>query len=310
VRSIPLLAILLAGVIHLLVAPEHYNHSMVHGIFFAGVGLAEIGWALALWRRPTAGLFRLGVALAGGLVILWTLTRILPAPFGHGPEAVNISGLVCKASELLGLVTLAMLALQGRLSGVEGRAAPRLVGEMLALPVIVGLALFGAGHAAAMVLPAEWAHTLGAEEHVHEPGTEEHVHATESAPTSQGRIVKADHLQIEGVWARPAPAGGTTAVYLTIVNTGEHADALIAVQSEAAEAAELHETRMEGDVMRMRPVARLAVPAGGRVEIKPGGYHIMLTRLKHPLVAGEHVPVVLQFEQSGQVVVEADVGAP
>jgi hypothetical protein len=260
-RSIPLLAILLAGVIHLLIAPEHYNHSPVHGIFFVGVGLVEIGWALAFWRRPSVGFFRIGVALAGGLVILWTLTRILPAPFGHGPEPVNASGLVCKASELLGLVTLAMLALQGQLSGGESRAAPRLVGEMLALPVIVGLVLLDGGHAAAMVLPAEWAHAPGAEEHVHAPGTQEHVHATEPAPTS-GKVVKADHLQMESIWARPAPAGGTTAVYLTIVNTGDHADTLIAVQSEAAERVELHETRMEGDVMQMRPIARLEVPAG------------------------------------------------
>jgi len=308
-RSIPLLAILLAGVIHLLIAPEHYNHSPVHGIFFVGVGLVEIGWALAFWRRPSVGLFRIGVALAGGLVILWALTRILPAPFGHGPEPVNASGLVCKASELLGLVTLAMLALPGRLSGGESRAAPRLVGEMLALPVIVGLVLLGGGHAAAMVLPAEWAHAPGAEEHVHAPGTQEHVHATEPAPTS-GKVVKADHLQMESIWARPAPAGGTTAVYLTIVNTGDHADTLIAVQSEAAERVELHETRMEGDVMQMRPIARLEVPAGGRVELKPGGYHIMLVNLKRGLTAGEPIHIHLKFEHSGEVAVEADVRAP
>jgi copper(I)-binding protein len=117
-------------------------------------------------------------------------------------------------------------------------------------------------------------------------------------------------LQIEGAWARPAQAGDATAVYLTIVNTGDTADALVAVHFDGAEMAGIHETRMEGDVMQMRPVASLEIPAGGTVELKPGGYHIMLTNLKHDLTAGEHATLTLEFEHSGQVAIEAEVVAP
>jgi len=63
-------------------------------------------------------------------------------------------------------------------------------------------------------------------------------------------------------------------------------------------------------VMQMRPIARLAVPAGGRVELKPGGYHIMLINLKRGLAAGEQIHIHLKFEHSGEVAVEADVRAP
>ena len=70
--------------------------------------------------------------------------------------------------------------------------------------------------------------------------------------------------------------GGTGAVYATIANTGKEADALVSASSDAAQTVELHEVKNEGGVMKMRPVQKIAVPAGGKIEMKPGGYHVML----------------------------------
>ncbi len=72
---------------------------------------------------------------------------------------------------------------------------------------------------------------------------------------------------------------------------------LVEVSSPIAGVVELHEMAMDKDVMRMRPVkAGLALPAGQAVELKPGGYHVMLMDLKGPVKAGDVVPVTLVFE--------------
>lgn len=171
-RYISMAAIALAGLIHLGLAPEHYAHAPAHGIFFVVAGIMEISWALAFWYRPTQVLYRIGLALVGGMVVLWAITRVLPAPFGHGPEAINVSGLACKGSELIGIIALVMLALQGQLIGVARPSVSHVGGEALALALIVGFASFGIGHAMAPLLPA-----LGPqEEDVHE----EHVHSHEA----------------------------------------------------------------------------------------------------------------------------------
>jgi copper(I)-binding protein len=72
---------------------------------------------------------------------------------------------------------------------------------------------------------------------------------------------------------------------------------LVGVSSPVAGVAEVHEMAMEGNVMKMRALADgLALPAGQTVELKPGGYHVMLMDLKQPLEAGSTVPVTLVFE--------------
>jgi protein SCO1/2 len=130
------------------------------------------------------------------------------------------------------------------------------------------------------------------------------------ASTSQDESANGSRLQISGAWARPAHAGGTSGAYLTIVNAGAQADALVGAQSPLAESAEVHETRMAGAVMQMQPVVRVEVSAGGQLELKPGGYHIMLMGLKRALAVGDRVPIILQFERGGAVQIEATVNAP
>ena len=101
--------------------------------------------------------------------------------------------------------------------------------------------------------------------------------------------------------------GGTGAVYATVSNSGAEADALVSASSDAAQTVELHEVISESGVMKMRPVPKIAVPAGGKIEMKPGGYHVMLLGLKRDLKPGEKVAVTLKFERGGDVQVEAPV---
>lgn len=73
---------------------------------------------------------------------------------------------------------------------------------------------------------------------------------------------------------------------------------LVGVSSPVAGVAEVHEMKMEGDVMKMRAVPSLSLPAGKKVELKPGGYHLMLMDLKAPLAKDSTVPVTLLFKDA------------
>ena len=124
-------------------------------------------------------------------------------------------------------------------------------------------------------------------------------------------------VRVEKAWARPAAAtpatagGGsmaaTSAVYMTLVNTGDLPDRLMAVRTEVADAAEIHESRIEEHVMHMQPVGSVELPPKGRVELRPGGLHVMLMGLRRSLEEGDRVRVVLVFERAGEVPVDAEV---
>jgi copper(I)-binding protein len=106
-------------------------------------------------------------------------------------------------------------------------------------------------------------------------------------------------------------AGGTGAVFMTLLNEGSEPDRLISAQTDVADVVEIHETRMEGDVMKMRLLPEgLEVPAEGEVELKPGGYHIMLIGVKHDLEVGDNFTLVLDFATSDPLTVQAQVREP
>jgi copper(I)-binding protein len=104
--------------------------------------------------------------------------------------------------------------------------------------------------------------------------------------------------------------GGTGAVFLTLTNDGRESDWLIAAASGVAETVEIHQTTIEDEIMRMQPVARVEIPAGGGLELKPGGYHIMLLGLRSDLEVGDLLRVTLTYERSRPLVVEAEVRKP
>lgn len=119
---------------------------------------------------------------------------------------------------------------------------------------------------------------------------------------------KLGELTVEHVHARAtAPGQPAGAGYLVIRNGGKAADRLVAASAEVAERAELHEMKMDGNVMRMREVAAIEVAAGKTVELRPGGLHIMLMGLKAPLKQGESFPLTLRFERAGEVTVKVAV---
>jgi periplasmic copper chaperone A len=109
-------------------------------------------------------------------------------------------------------------------------------------------------------------------------------------------------LKIGHPWIRPTLPGQMTAGgYLSVINTGSAPERLLGASAGAAATVEVHEMRMEGDVMRMRELNSLALPAGKRVTLAPGGLHLMLSGLKAPLTAGDEVTVKLRFERAGEV---------
>jgi len=116
-------------------------------------------------------------------------------------------------------------------------------------------------------------------------------------------------LEIGHPWARAtpptAPTGGG---FLTITNTGTSADRLLSASSPAATSVQIHEVKMEGNVMRMRErEGGLEIAPGATVTLAPGNLHLMMMGLKAPFKQGEKVPVTLVFEKAGKIEVELAV---
>ncbi len=302
------MAIALAGVIHLGLAPEHYAHAPAHGIFFVVAGLAEIFWALIFWRRPSAKLYYVGLILAGGLVVLWAVTRFVIPPFEHEPGPVDAEGLITKLSEMIGLVSLVALAAQGQVAGVSRAPIWRLASIALGLALIGGLTTYGIGLAAELLFPG----LRGAAENGHdESGTGMSADHGESsggnAGGSHGTPVVSGDLHIEGAWARPSIPDSPGAVYLVITNEGNKPDRLTGVQTEIA-TAEIHESRLDGDVMKMVPLPEgIEIPGNSKIEIRPGGYHIMLVGLKRELKPGDEFEIILTFKNNAPATIEVTV---
>lgn len=102
-------------------------------------------------------------------------------------------------------------------------------------------------------------------------------------------------VQVRDAWARPALQGqSATGAFMTL--TAPDGARLIGASSPVAGVVEVHEMVMEGSVMKMRAVPAVDLPPGRSIELKPGGYHVMLMDLKRPLQAGERVPLELRFE--------------
>jgi copper(I)-binding protein len=121
-------------------------------------------------------------------------------------------------------------------------------------------------------------------------------------------------VEIDNPWSRAtAPGAKVGAGYFTIRNRSEQAERLVGASSPAAARVETHVVEKQGEVMRMREVKGYDVPAKGSFELKPGGPHLMLVDIKRQLKEGEKVPVVLRFQNAGEVKAELEVralGAP
>ncbi len=122
-------------------------------------------------------------------------------------------------------------------------------------------------------------------------------------------------VQVRDAWARPAlPGQAATGAFMALTSTD--GARLIGAASPVAGVVEIHEMVMEGSVMKMRAVPAIDLPPGRSVELKPGGYHVMLMDLRRPLNAGEKIALELRFETRDKrlvtqpIEVEVSVRAP
>ena len=123
-------------------------------------------------------------------------------------------------------------------------------------------------------------------------------------------FVNAQSVQIKDAFARATnPGQSVGGGYLTIENPNTSPDKLVSVSYAKASSVQIHEMKMEGDKMIMRDIGTLVIPAKSTVELKPGGYHLMLMGLKEQLNDGDVLPITLQFEKAGKVDVSMPVRA-
>jgi hypothetical protein len=171
-----------AGAIHLWIVPEHWAHAPAHGLFFLVIGIAQIIWGIALWRRPSTRLYYFGVLMAGWLIVLYGITRWLPAPFGHGPEGIDTISLVCKLCEGLGMVTLGILIFQGLLLNAGRFVAWRAITLIILVSFIAAFATYGLARAAEPIFPSL---SVPVEEQHHDGNAPEEGHHDESVSTPE-----------------------------------------------------------------------------------------------------------------------------
>ena len=122
--------------------------------------------------------------------------------------------------------------------------------------------------------------------------------------------VQAQTVEVKNAWARATVQGQkATGAFMQI--TAPAASTLVSVSTPVAGVAEIHEMKMDADVMRMRPLPKgLELPAGKAVQLKPGGYHLMLMDLKLPLQKDTTIPITLTLRDSKGVQSTQDLRVP
>jgi copper(I)-binding protein len=113
--------------------------------------------------------------------------------------------------------------------------------------------------------------------------------------------------KVEGAWARPTVQGQSGGGAFLRITGGSVADRLLTVSAGVAREVELHTMEMQGNVMRMRQIDAIDVPAGKTVDLKPGGQHVMFVGLTQTLKAGDHFPLTLRFAKAGELKVDVQV---
>lgn len=119
----------------------------------------------------------------------------------------------------------------------------------------------------------------------------------------------AQTVEVREAWVRATvPGQKSSGAFMKL--TAKEGTRLVGADSALAGITEVHEMKMEGDVMKMRAVAALELPAGKTVELKPGGYHVMLMDLKAPLKNDSTLPLTLLFQDAKGVQSKVEVQLP
>ncbi len=121
-------------------------------------------------------------------------------------------------------------------------------------------------------------------------------------------LASAAEVSVTDAWVRAtAPGQNSSAAYMQLRSAA--GGAVLSVTTPVAASAEIHEMRMDRDVMRMRPVGKLELPSGKSVLLRPGGLHLMLSDVKRPLRPGDSVPLSLQIRGKDNTVTTVNVNA-
>jgi copper(I)-binding protein len=114
-------------------------------------------------------------------------------------------------------------------------------------------------------------------------------------------------IEISNAWTRPTLKGNNGAVYFLLQNHSAGSDELTGISSDVAEAVEIHESTMEGDVMQMRQVSSFPIAGKKSIEFGPGGYHVMLIGVKQELTAGDVIQLTLHFKDHEDILLSVPV---
>ena len=119
----------------------------------------------------------------------------------------------------------------------------------------------------------------------------------------------AAQVDVSNPWVRGTVTGQKgTGAFMRLTSPADMT--LVGAASPAAKIVEIHEMKLDGGMMKMSAVGRLPLPAGKTVELKPGGYHVMLMDLAQPLNEGDTVPMTLTFENRAGAKQTVEVKAP
>lgn len=119
----------------------------------------------------------------------------------------------------------------------------------------------------------------------------------------------AQTVEVKDAWVRTTVQGQkATGAFMKI--TAKEGAQLVAASSPVAGVTEVHEMKMDGNIMKMRAVPVLDIPAGQTVELKSGGYHVMLMDLKAPLLKDSTVPLTLVFKDAKGVEEKVELSVP
>ena len=114
-------------------------------------------------------------------------------------------------------------------------------------------------------------------------------------------------LGVSGAWIRQLPAGVPAGAYFTLANHGQSPAALVAASSPDYGTVMIHRTVEHGGTASMVMLDRVEVPARGKIEFRPGGYHLMLMRAKRDIKLGAKVPITLEFADGQKLTVQFEV---
>ena len=132
-----------------------------------------------------------------------------------------------------------------------------------------------------------------------------------SAPTLAAETFALGDIEIVAPFSRATlPNSSTGGVYFSLANSGTTDDVLLSASTPLAQVVQLHDMKIEDNVMRMSELPDgITVPAGSTIVLKPSGMHLMLVRLDGQLVEGETLPLTLSFKNAGDITVDVPIGS-